>query len=168
MPWLLGGVLLMFGAAALFGAATSFGAQGEYAGPLGIGALGLGVLLFGWWFAPVVELEFDRGAGLVRFSEIRLYRRLRREFPLTPQTRVAQQADHNDGARLTRLALRTDEGVVPLERGYGSGDRNAIEAEINGWLSGDVAPPADRTPPGRPTPPKRPRAQREATVRRRR
>ena len=161
MPWLLGGLLFLIGAAALIVAISEVGSTDDIVEPFFIGLIGVGTLLFGWWFAPVVELDFDREAGLLRFSEIRLYRRRDRDFPLTPQIRVGQQADYDEDARLTRLVLRTANGVVPLERGYGSGDRNAIEAEINAWLA--ETPPAGARPPA---PPRKPAP--EGAVRRRR
>jgi hypothetical protein len=133
-----------------------------------VGALGLATLAGAWWFAPMIDLEFDRAAGSVRFTEIRILRSHRREFPLTPQTRVAQEADHDEGARLTRLVLHSDVGVAPLERGYGSGDRNAIEAEINDWLKGaGGAPSVTRAPGGDPRSDD-PSSKSEPTVRRRR
>ncbi len=141
-PWFVGGFMWLMGGAALY--AAVFGAD-DLDDPLErllVAALGAGVSAIAWWFAPLIEVAFDRRAGAVAFTETRILRRDVRRFPLSREIRVAQQAEHDEGARLTRLALRTPGGVVPLERGFGSADRNAVEAEINRWLDGEAPDPA--------------------------
>ena len=59
-----------------------------------------------------------------------------RRIDLAAITRAAVEAQwSDDGARLTRLVLDTDQGRVPLEYGYGPTDRRALEDAVNEWLT---------------------------------
>jgi hypothetical protein len=45
----------------------------------------------------------------------------------------------DEGARLTRLVLDTEDGIAALEYGYGSSDRAAQETAVNEWLTRPVS-----------------------------
>lgn len=139
VPWFLGGVMALMGAAALYASIfkpDTFTSAGE---AILAPALGVGALAGAWWFAPLVTLSFDRSEGRIRFRVSRLLRPSVREFDLSRVERIQLQSIRDDGGRLTRLALRTADGVVPLETGYTSADRTRIMAKINAWLD-DKAP----------------------------
>lgn len=139
VPWLLGGFMWLMGGAALYAAifrAGSFASLGE---AILVPLLGVAMLAGGWWFAPVVTLDFDRTANRLTFREARLLRLSVRVIDLSKIECVQLQSNWSDGARLTRLALRTADGVTPLETGYSSADRAKVASVINAWLEGEAA-----------------------------
>lgn len=139
VPWFLFSVFAMFGMVGVGGALFANGLDAIER--LLVAALGAGAFWLAWWAAPMIDLVFDRNAAEARFVERRFTGSRARHFSLDDVIRVRQQADHDDGARLVRLALETRvNGVVPLERGFGSSDRNGIEAAINRWLEGRPPP----------------------------
>ncbi|HUS53000.1 MAG TPA: hypothetical protein VMY41_03220 [Thermohalobaculum sp.] len=45
----------------------------------------------------------------------------------------------DEGARLTRLVLDTEDGGAALEYGFGGGDRSELETAVNEWLTRPVS-----------------------------
>ncbi len=137
VPWFLGGFLTLMGVAALYAAIFKPETFTSTAEAVLVPVLGVGALAGAWWFAPVVTLTFDRSGGAVAFRETRLFRPGTRAFDYSKVERVQLQSHWSDGSRLTRLALRTSSGVVPLETGYTSADREPVMKAINAWLAGE-------------------------------
>lgn len=144
VPWLLGGFMAIMGLVALY--ATIFKPESitSTAESILVPILGLGALGGAWWFAPIVTLTFDRQAGRVTFSEARLFRPSIKEFKISRVKRIQQQSNWSDGSRLTRLALKTTGGIVPLETGYTSADRDKVMKAINAWLAGKATTTTNR------------------------
>lgn len=144
-PWFLGGFMWLMGGAALYASAfrqDTFTSTGE---AILVPSLGIAMLAGAWWFAPMVTLVFDRAAGRVWFSENRLFHPRTQGFDLSRIERAQLQSNWSDGSRLTRLALRTADGVVPLETGYSSADRTKVMSGVNAWLEGKA--PLSSDPP---------------------
>lgn len=148
VPWFLGGFMALMGAAALY--ATIFAPETfrDTAEAILVPTLGVAALAGAWWFAPVVTLVFDRNTVRVTFREGRLFRRSARFFDLDRVERVQLQSQYSDGSELFRLALRTADGVTPLETGYTSADRERVRDAINDWLAGNApkSPPTKHQP----------------------
>ena len=100
------------------------------------GAVAIGVLWLAWWAFPFTRTVFDRPGDLVVHEERRLTGA--RVMPVAlSDIRGAQVRSHRDetGGRSTRLVLLTAAGELPLEKGFGQGDRRALESAINDWLT---------------------------------
>ena len=147
VPWFLGGFMALMGAAAIYAAIFKSETFKSSVEAMLVPSLGVAALAGAWWFAPVVTLVFDRKAGRVIFREGRLMRRSAQVFDLDSVERVQLQAHYGDSSKLFRLALRTTEGVTPLETGYTSADREQVKDAINRWLAGN-APDAPSTKQG--------------------
>jgi len=138
-PWVLAGVMALMGAAAFYHVifdADSFHNLAERRLVAGLGAVCLMVV---WWFAPVVKLEFDRRAGRVLFRESRLFRTTARAFDLNRIGRAQIERNQRGIGSLTRLVIRTLDGVTLLDTGFSSFNRTKAMAEINDWLEGKTA-----------------------------
>jgi hypothetical protein len=134
-PWVSGGFLWLMGLLALYSGVTGVDMDG-LAERLLVLALGIGVTFAAWrWFA-FLRITFDRDTGQVEHRSIRPFGSHSKFLDLA-RVRCAQvEANWNgDGARLTRLALDTEDGRAQLEYGYGSGDRRALEDAVNEWLT---------------------------------
>lgn len=135
-PWFLR--LVLWGMAATFLAVALTGPSDfgdDATGRAVVGALGLGVGLLGWIYAPRVSLLLDSRAGVFEHHETRPFGCGRMHaWPLISVRRARRQSEWSDSARTHRLALETDDGLHPLERGYGPRDRDDIVETINEWL----------------------------------
>ena len=101
-----------------------------------IGALGLAALWVAWRFFCFLHIIFDREAGHVDHRSIRPFGSSRKHIDLGRVEKAQVQANWDgDGSRLTRLALETVDGPIPLEYGYGPADRRRLESAVNQWLT---------------------------------
>ncbi len=138
VPWFIGGIMAVLGAASLYASIFKPDSFTSTAEAILVPTLGVAMLGGAWWFAPIVTLVFERTGARVTFRESRLLRPSEKIFDLRRVERVQLQANWSDGSRLTRLALRTEDGVTPLETGYTSADRKEIMKAINAWLAGET------------------------------
>jgi len=137
-PWLLAGFVWFMGLLALYSGITGADMDGLVERLVVLG-LGVGTCVVAWYYFAFVRITFDRDRGEVEHRALRVtgphckYLRLDRVLG-------AQVEAHwdSDGARMTRLALDTEDGRAQLEYGYGPGDRRALEAAVNEWLTRPV------------------------------
>ena len=137
-PWALAGIVWLMGLAALYGAAVGNEAEGPLVRAF-VGALGLAVCFAAWrWFA-FLRITFDRNIGEVEHRAIRPFGTRAKYLALDRVLGARVEAQWSDGVRMTRLALETKDGRAQLEYGYSSGERRALEAAVNEWLTRPVA-----------------------------
>ncbi|MHA1537668.1 MAG: hypothetical protein ACTSUD_08940 [Alphaproteobacteria bacterium] len=133
-PWVMAGLIWTMGLAALYGAITGKQIH-SLAEHVLVAALGLGVTFAAWYWFAFLRITFDRDTGQVEHRALRPFG-TRRKFLDLDRVRGARiEANWSENARLTRLALDTEDGVAALEYGFGSGDRAALETAINEWLT---------------------------------
>ena len=138
VPWFVGGFMAIMGAVALYTSIFKPESFTNTAEAILVPTLGVALLGGAWWFAAIVTLVFERTGARMTFRESRLLRPSEKIFDLRQVERVQLQANWSDGSRLTRLALRTEDGVTPLETGYTSADRKKIMKAINAWLASET------------------------------
>lgn len=134
-PWILAGLIWAMGLAALYGAITGkqISSLGEH---LLVAALGIGVTWAAWYWFAFLRITFDRDAGQVEHRSLRPIGSRSKFLDLVRVRGARIEASWTDeGARLTRLVLDTEDGIAALEYGYGSGDRAALETAVNEWLT---------------------------------
>jgi hypothetical protein len=133
-PWAMAGIVWALGLAALFGAIT--GKQiGSLAEHMLVAALGIGVTFAAWYWFAFLRITFDRDSGQVEHRSLRPFGSRSKFIDLAKVSGARLEANWSDSVRLTRLALDTEDGVAALEYGYGSADREALEAAVNEWLT---------------------------------
>lgn len=134
-PWFLAGMTYAMGLAALYGAIT--GKQiNSLAEHVLVAALGVGVTFAAWYFFAFLRITFDRDRGEFEHLSRRPLGSRSWTVPLNRIRGARVEANwSDDGARLTRLVLETDDGRKPLEYGYGPSDRRALEGQVNEWLT---------------------------------
>lgn len=142
-PWWLVGAMILMGLAPIYAALFKAETFDSLAQQALVVCIGVATLIGAWWIAPVVTLDFDRRSGRVIFRETRLFLPKVRSFDLAGVARAMVEAHWDDGNRLTRLVLRTADGVIAVENGYSSAERDEIAQQINDWLAGKTvyAPP---------------------------
>jgi len=137
-PWLLAGVLWLMGLVALYSGITGADMDG-WAERIVVLALGLGTCFAAWYWFAFLRITFDRDTGEVEHHAIRPFGSCRKYLKLDRVKAAQVEANWTDeGARLTRLALDTEDGRAQLEYGYGSADRRALGDAVNEWLSRPV------------------------------
>ncbi len=133
-PWVMAGIVWALGLAALYGAVT--GKQiGSTAEHVLVAALGIGVTFAAWYWFAFLRITFDRDTGQVEHRSLRPFSSRSKFLDLAKVRGARIQAQWHENARMTRLALDTEDGVAALEYGYGSADREALEAAVNEWLT---------------------------------
>ena len=136
-PWFLAGCLWAMGLAAVY--ATVSGTQkGGLAEQILVALLGVGTCFAAWYWFAFLRITFDRDLGQVEHISFRPFGTRWRYLPLDRVKGAVIEASWSDGARLTRLALDTEDGRAQLEYGYGSADRTDLEQAVNEWLSRPV------------------------------
>jgi hypothetical protein len=137
-PWVLAAIVWLMGLAALYGAiaGTKMDSLAERLLVLG---LGVGACALAWYCFAFLRITFDREKGEVERRSIRPFGS-RSKFLRLDRVKGAriEWSRSDEGARLTRLALDTEDGRAQLEYGYGPGDRRALEVAVNEWLSRPV------------------------------
>lgn len=136
-PWFLAGCLWAMGLAALY-ATVSGTQQGGLAEQILVAVLGFGVCFAAWYWFAFLRITFDRDLGRIEHISFRPFGTRWKYLDLARVKGAVIEASWSDGARLTRLALDTEDGRAQLEYGYGSADRTAIEVAINEWLTRPV------------------------------
>ena len=137
-PWALAGIVWLMGLAALYSGVTGADMDG-WAERAVVLAMGCGTTFAAWYWFAFLRITFDRDSGKVEHRTIRPFGS-RSKFLDLAKVRGAQvEAQWSDNARLTRLALETEDGRAQLEYGYGSGDRRGLEDAVNEWLSRPVS-----------------------------
>jgi hypothetical protein len=138
-PWFLAGMIWAMGLAAVYAAVTGKGMRGPGEHLL-VAALGVGVVWVAWYWFAFLRITFDRDTGQVEHRSLRLIGSRSKFLDLTKVRGARIEGNRSDeGARLTRLVLDTEDGTAALEYGYGSGDRAAQETAVNEWLSRPVS-----------------------------
>jgi len=133
-PWAI--TLPLYGAATLI---MLHGAVGPEIEQLSMRALIIagGVWLF-WvasaWF-PMIEIVFDREAGVLEHRIRTLFGMRSEVVGLGKIRRATIEANSPEALRRTRLVLETEDGTLPLEPAFQGGDRRALAAAVNEWLS---------------------------------
>ena len=131
-PWFLAGVVWLLGLAALYAAiAGQLRGSGE---TLLVLALGVGTSVIAWHFMPFQRFEFDRESGTLTRTIARVTGSKKEVRPLSTIRQAASQGNLNDGARLERVALLTDDEPYPLEFGFSGTSRTEVIRAINAWL----------------------------------
>lgn len=131
-PWFLAGVVWLLGLAALSAAIL-----GQLRGPgetLLVLVLGAGTTAIAWYFMPFQRFEFDRASGTLTRTIARVTGSKKEVRPLSTICQAASQGNLNDGARLERVALLTDDEPYPLEFGFSGTSRTEVIKAINAWL----------------------------------
>lgn len=133
-PWVMAGLVWAMGLAALYAAVTGKGVEGlaEHAPVL---TLGVGTTFAAWYWFAFLRIVFDRGRGVVEHRSLHPFGSRSKYLDLARVKHARIQANWSDGARLTRLALDTEDGIAALEYGFGSGDRTRLAAAVNAWLN---------------------------------
>jgi len=134
-PWVLAGLIWAMGLAALYGAVT-----GKQIGSLGehvlVAALGVGVTFAAWYWFAFLRITFDRDTGQIEHRSLRPLGSRSKFVDLAKVRGARIEANWSDeGARLTRLVLDTEDGPAALEYGFGCTDRTALETAVNEWLT---------------------------------
>ena len=136
-PWIMAGLIWAMGLAALYGAVT--GKQiNSTAEHVLVAALGIGVSFAAWYWFAFLRITFDRDTGQVEHRSLRPFGSRSKFLDLDRVRGAKIEAQWSENARLTRLALDTEDGVAALEYGYGSGDRATLETAVNEWLTRPV------------------------------
>jgi len=136
-PWGLAGIVWVLGLVTLYSGVTGVDMDG-WAERLVVLALGIGVLAAAWYFFAFLRITFDRDRGEVEHVSLRPFGTRCKYLRLDRVQGAVVEANWSDGARLTRLALDTEDGRAQLEYGYGSADRRALETAVNEWLTRPV------------------------------
>ena len=131
-PWFITGATWLLGLAALLGA--FFEDDMGIAERLLVFALGVGVCAVAWRLMPFTSLDFDRTNGTLVVTHAHVTGAKQTEYALADIERTLVLIDNTDSAGLERLALKTTEGVKPIEFGYFNTPRKPVMAEINAWL----------------------------------
>lgn len=131
-PWFVTGTTWLLGLAALLGA--FFTDDMGFAERLLVFALGAGICAVAWKLMPFISLDFDRPDGTLVVTHARVTGTKQTKYALSDIERTMVQIDNTDSAGLERLALKTADGVIPIEFGYFSTPRKDVMAEINAWL----------------------------------
>jgi hypothetical protein len=122
------------GLAALYGAIT--GKQiDSLAEHILVAALGVGVTFAAWYWFAFLRITFDRDTGQVEHRSLRPFGSRSKFIDLAKVDGARIQAEWHENARMTRLVLVTEDGPAVLEYGFGGGDRTALEAAVNEWLT---------------------------------
>ncbi len=133
-PWVMAGIVWTLGQAALYGAIT--GKQiGSLAEHVLVAALGVGVTFAAWYWFAFLRITFDRDKGQVEHRSLRPFGSRSKFIDLDKVRGARIQAEWHENARMTRLALDTEDGPAALEYGFGGGDREALETAVNEWLT---------------------------------
>ncbi len=136
-PWVMAGIVWALGLAALYGAIT--GKQiGSLAEHILVAALGVGVTFAAWYWFAFLRITFDRDKGQVEHRALRPFGSRSKFIDLAKVNGARIEARWSENARLTRLALDTEDGVAALEYGYSSTDRALVSA-VNEWLTRPVS-----------------------------
>jgi hypothetical protein len=137
-PWFLAGFVWLMGFAALYGAIT--GKQiDSLAEHVLVATLGVGVTFAAWYWFAFLLITFDRDTGQVEHRSLRPVGLRNKFIDLARINGASIEANWTDkGSRLTRLVLDTEDGKAALEYGFGGGDRTAVKAAINEWLTRPV------------------------------
>lgn len=134
-PWFIAGMIWAMGLAALYAAVTGNGMD-SLAEHLLVAALGVGVTSVAWYWFAFLRITFDRDTGQVEHRSLRPIGSRSKFLDLAKVNGARIEASWSDeGARLTRLVLDTEDGVAALEYGYGGGGRTALETAVNEWLT---------------------------------
>lgn len=137
-PWAMAGFIWVMGLVALYSGVTGVDMD-SLAERLLVLALGAGAIFVAWYFFAFLRITFDRDRGTVEHCSLRPFGSRSKVLDLARVKGARVEANWNsDGARLTRLALDTEDGRAQLEYGYGSGDRRALEDAVNEWLTRPV------------------------------
>ena len=97
-------------------------------------AIGGGVMGFVVWKMPFITLIFDRPQNEIRLTYHRVTGNRTATHSLLDLQEVAHQVQWSDNSRLERLTLKMKEGPIPVEPGFGTGDRNQLAKDINAWI----------------------------------
>lgn len=136
-PWALAGLVWAMGLAALCAGLTGADMDG-WAERLLVLALGAGTCFAAWYWFAFLRITFDRDRGEVEHRSLRPFGTRSKYLRLDRIRGARVEANWSDGARLTRLALDTEDGRAQLEYGYGPADRRALETAVNEWLTRPV------------------------------
>jgi len=137
-PWVMAGFIWVMGLVALYSGVTGVDMD-SLAERLLVLALGVGATFAAWYWFAFLRITFDRDKGTVEHHSLRPFGSRSKFLDLARVKGARVEANWNsDGARLTRLALDTEDGRAQLEYGYSSGDRRALEDAINEWLTRPV------------------------------
>lgn len=131
-PWVLSSLTAALALATTYAAIT--GNKVEWTERTLVAALAVGITLIWWHFFPFTSTRFSRFEGLVEHCEGRVTGQRCQTWPLDHIERAAIEIDWRESARLSRVVLISQDDSFPLERGYGSQDREAIRDTINEWL----------------------------------
>jgi len=138
-PYLLGGFTWFMGMVAFVTGVLGLETEGWER--LFITLLGVGVMVAAAVFFPFVRITLYRKAQLVERRRAHIDKARVLTIPFADLSRVRQEANWSDGARLTRLVLELKDGrLVPLETGYSSRDLDPIETEVMSWLTEPAKP----------------------------
>jgi hypothetical protein len=133
-PWAIAGFVWAMGLVTLYGAIS-----GRQTGSLAVHALvtalGVGVTFAAWYWFAFLRITFDRDTGQVEHRAIRPFGSRSRFIDLDRVRGARIEAEWSEHARLTRLALDTEDGIAALEYGFAAGDRRALETAVNEWLT---------------------------------
>jgi hypothetical protein len=134
-PWGLAAIVWLLGLVALYSGITGADMDG-WAERLLVLALGVGTTFAAWYWFAFLRITFDRDRGEIEHRSIRPFGSRSKYLRLDRVKAARVEASRSDGgARLTRLALDTEDGRAQLEYGYGPADRRALEAAVNEWLT---------------------------------
>jgi len=132
-PRFLAGFVWFMGLAALYAAlAGQMRGTGE---TILVLALGIGACAIAWHFMPFQRFEFDRAGGTFTRTIARVTGKKQETRALSAIRQAASQGEWSEeGTRMERVALLTDDGPYPLEFGYSGSSRSEVIGAINAWL----------------------------------
>jgi hypothetical protein len=86
-----------------------------------------------------MRITFDRDTGQVEYRSVRPVGSRSKFIDLVKVNGASIEANWTDeGSRLTRLVLDTEDGKAALEYGFGGADRTAVKTAVNEWLTRPV------------------------------
>ena len=132
-PWFLVITCFILGAAPALAAFLDAEAGG-IGKRLVIFLIGLGVMCFVVWKMPFITLTFDKPQNEIRLTYHRITGNRTVTYSLLDLEEVAHQVQWSDNSRLERLTLKMKNGPVPVEPGFGTGDRHQLAKYINEWI----------------------------------
>lgn len=138
-PWLLG-LLMILMAMSFLAFALALLSEGEVAGGLMLGLIGVGVpLVVGSMMVQRVRLTLDRETGLVTRTRRSVLGLTQETYPLRrlAEARVDSIRGTNGGTHRMELRLSNPPGEVPFTSYHaGGGKAEQMAKAVNNWLRG--------------------------------